>query len=575
MERNFETLLRRQPAPHPPPGREAGSPGGGGQKKGCAHLYLLDGGTSLAAQTARQGGSGSPSRGRSAATGPTCRRGFMGRLAAALAFFLVAGCAAVGPNYVPPEPTTVAEWHAPLEGGITAAPAELQTLAAWWATLNDPDLSELMERAVAGNLDLQQARARIWEARARRGVSRAELLPTLDASAAGTKNRRSTDGASPLKTKLFTAGFDAGWELDIFGGVRRSVEAAEANLQATREDLHDVLVSLLAETALNYTDVRTYQARLAAAEENLRLQSETYQLVDWRRQAGLADELAVEQARYNLESTRAQLPALRTGLEEAQNRLAVLLGEPPGAVSARLATPKPIPVTPPEIAVGVPADVLRQRPDIRRAERELAAQTARIGVATAELYPKFTLSGTIGIETPSLDDLFSPPTHTSGFGAAVRWRLFDGGAVRSGIEVQEALREQYLTAYRSAVLGAFEEAENAIVAYTQEQRRRAALRETLAAARQAAALARHKYEAGLADFTAVLDAERALRAFEDQLAQSEGAVTSDLVRLYKALGGGWSFQAGDGADRRSPPPGTARAPAEHKGSPAGGPEHDS
>ncbi len=292
-------------------------------------------------------------------------------------------------------------WHSELKGGLISEEMNPQTLAAWWTILNDQELSSLIDRAVSGNLDLKKARARIREARARRGIAKADLFPTLDATGSATWSRTSKDTGSGKTNDLYSANFDAGWELDIFGGLRRSVEAAEADLQASEEDLRDVLVSLLAEVALNYIDVRTSQVQISVAEANLEAQSETYQLTQWRYEAGLSDELAVQQARYSLENTRSLIPTLRTGLEEAMNRIAVLLGEQPGKVHSELEKREPIPVTPLNVAVGVPADLLRRRPDVRQAERELAAQTARIGVATADLYPKLTLSGSIGLEALS------------------------------------------------------------------------------------------------------------------------------------------------------------------------------
>jgi NodT family efflux transporter outer membrane factor (OMF) lipoprotein len=304
--------------------------------------------------------------------------------------------------------------------------------------------------------------------------------------------------------------------------------------------LRDVLVSLLAEVALNYVQVRTDQSRIAVAEANLEAQGETHQLTLWRYQAGLSDELAVQQARYNLESTRSQIPTLRTGLEEAMNRIAVLLGEQPGKVHEELEKRESIPVTPLKVAVGVPADVLRRRPDIRRVERQLAAQTARIGVATADLYPKFTLSGSIGLEALSLSNPSSTGSWTLSGGPKVTWAIFKAGAIRQNIEIQSALQEQYLTAYEAAVLSALEEVENALVAYAKEQQRRQSLSEATQAAQKAVELAQHKYQAGLTDFSNVLDAQRSLLSFQDQLAQSDGTVTSKLVSLYKVLGGGWT-----------------------------------
>jgi NodT family efflux transporter outer membrane factor (OMF) lipoprotein len=415
-----------------------------------------------------------------------------------------------------------------------------QTLAVWWTTLNDPILSRLVERAVAGNLDLKKARARVREARARRGVARADLFPSLDATGKVSRSRSSDEFGNVMTVDLYAAGFDAGWELDIFGGVSRSVEAAEANLQYSREDWRDVLVSLLAEVALNYVEVRTYQTRLDVVEANLKAQIETYQLTLWRYQAGLSDELAVQQARYNLESTRSQIPTLRTGLEGSMNRIAVLLGEQPGKVHGEVEERQPIPVASLKVAVGVPADALRRRPDVRKAEHNLAAQTAKVGVATANLYPKFKLSGSIGLEASSSGNLFSTGSQTYSFGPSITWPIFDGGAIRQNIEVQSALQEQYLIAYEAAVLSALEEVENALVAYAEEQARRQSLIEATRAAQQAVELAQNKYNAGLTDFNSVLDAQRSLLSFQEELAKSEGAVTSNLVRLYKSIGGGWT-----------------------------------
>jgi NodT family efflux transporter outer membrane factor (OMF) lipoprotein len=468
-----------------------------------------------------------------------------------VALLILGGCFSVGPDYVRPEISLSPNWHTSLTGNLVSKETDLQTLATWWTTLNDPVLSGFIEQAVTGNHDLRKARARIREARARRGIAKADYFPTLDATGRYTRSRSSDEVGSGATTDLYTVGFDAGWELDIFGGVRRSVEAAEANLQYSREDWRDVLVTLLAEVAVNYCDLRTYQTRIDVAESNLNAQSETYQLTFWRYQAGLSDDLAVQQARYNLENTRSTIPTLRTGLEEAKNRIAVLLGEQPGAVHEKLDKRGTIPVASLKIAVGVPADILRRRPDVRKAERNLAAQTARVGVATADLYPKFKLTGSIGLEALSAGNLFSSGSKFSSFGPSITLPIFDGGAIRKNIEVQSALQEQYLIAYEAAVLSAVEEVENALVAYAEEQRRRQSLLDATAAAKQAAELAQKKYSSGLADFTSVLDAERSLLSFQDSLAQSEGMVTTNLIRLYKALGGGWTpLETGGSKDSR-------------------------
>jgi NodT family efflux transporter outer membrane factor (OMF) lipoprotein len=427
--------------------------------------------------------------------------------------------------------------------GLDVGEMDPKCMEAWWSVFNDPAISSLIHRAVTGNLDLKKARARIRESRARRGSAKAGLFPTLESTGSAAWSRNNNDIATSYSGDLYSLSFDAAWELDLFGGVRRSIEAAEADLRAGQEDLRDVLVSLLAEVTLNYIEMRTYQIRLGLAEGNLESQKETHQLTLWRNQAGLSDDLAVQQALYNLESTRSQIPTLRTGQEEAMNRIAVLLGEQPGKVHTELEKREPIPLTLLKVAVGVPADVLRHRPDIRKAERQLAAQTARIGVATADLYPKFTLSGSIGLEALTLSKLISFDSSTSSGGLQVTWPIFKGGSIRQNIEVQSALQEQYLIAYEAAVLGALEEVENALVAYIEEQQRRQALIEAAQAAQKAVELAQYKYQSGLTDFSTLLEAQRSLLSFQDQLAQSEGTVSSNLVRLYKALGGGWTSLA--------------------------------
>jgi len=441
-------------------------------------------------------------------------------------------CAPVGPNFRAPEPQAPASWHTDLSEGLSAATAT--DLTQWWGNFNDPVLSNLIEQAVAGNLDLQLAKARLHEARARLGVANAAEFPSLTGNGSASRSR-----SNRQTRNLFATGFDAGWELDIFGGVSRSREAAQADLTAGEEDRRDVLVSLLGEVASNYLEVRTYQGRLSAAAENIASQADSLQLADWRNQAGLSDELAIQQARYNLAATRAQLPTLRIGLEGSLNRLAVLTGADPGMLHQLLKEPAPIPELPLAVTVGVPAEALRQRPDLRRAEQQLAAATARIGVAVSELYPKFRLSGSIGLESVDSADILAATSRSWKFGPSFSWPLFDGGQIRRNIEVQSAIQEQKLIQYRSVVLAALEEVENGLTAYVEEQRRYQALAEAAQAARAAAGLALDKYKGGLQDFSTVLDAQRSQLSFEDQLAQSRGAISIDLVRIYKALGGGW------------------------------------
>jgi len=441
----------------------------------------------------------------------------------------------VGPDYTRPDFEAPAGWNAEAGEGRAHRRADPEELARWWKVFDDPGMVSLVERAVQGNLDLKEASARVREARARRARSRAGLFPTLDASGSLQRSR----GSGGTTRTLYSTDFDALWEIDIFGGVRRSIEASGADLMAAQEAMNDTLVTLAAEVALNYVEVRTFQARLEAALANLALQQETYLLEQSRVKAGLSDELSLQQAGSHLESTRSRIPSLRASVEEAKNRLAVLLGELPGAVHEELTQHRPVPAIPPETPVYTPADVLRRRPDVRRAERELAAQSARVGVAEAELYPRISLSGSIGYSASSPGDLLTAGSRTFGYGPRITLPIFRAGSIRANIEAQSALQEQALIRYESAVLAALEEVENVLTAYAQEQLRRSSLQKAAQAAREAAELAEYKYRAGVVDFSVLLDAQRSLLSAQDELAQSSGAVTSNLVRLYKALGGGW------------------------------------
>jgi NodT family efflux transporter outer membrane factor (OMF) lipoprotein len=361
----------------------------------------------------------------------------------------------------------------------------------------------------------------------------------VDAGATASTNRTSNPDAS---ADLYRAGFDASWEIDVFGGKRRALEAAEADLQSSAETVDATRVSLAAEVARNYVEMRSFQARLAIARSNLDSQSETLQLTGWRAQAGLVSSLDVEQARANREQTRAQVPVLETALAQARHRLAVLLGLPPAALQEQVAGEGAIPRPPARIAVGIPADVLRQRPDVRAAERALAAETARIGQAEAARYPSFTLSGSLGLTAASLDALTGDATTTRSLAAAVSAPIFDGGRLRQQVEIQRAVQERALVGYESAVLTALEEVENALAAYGNSGARRAALADALTAERNAALLARYRYTSGLIDFQPVLDTERTVRTIEDSLATSEADSVLAVVQLYKALGGGWAAQ---------------------------------
>jgi len=468
----------------------------------------------------------------------TGSRGFRCSLPALVIGLMFFGCA-VGPNYTPVKPSAPDKWYAEMAGGLNPSTPTPATLSRWWTIFNDAELSSLIDRAVKGNLDLKTASARVREARAQLGISRAGLFPFVNAIADAANIRTNTSGSTGTETNLYSVGFDAGWELDIFGGVRRSVEAATAQVGASQENLNDVLVTLLAEVALNYVEVRTLQARLTEAEATIRTLQETYDLNRSLYKAGIIGELTLQESLRILENARAVIPSFETAINAAKNRLAVLIGERPGTLQPELAEKKPIPALPVSVAVGIPAETLRRRPDIRRAERNLAAQTARIGQATADLYPQFSLAGTIGLESIDSSDLLDWGSRFWYIGPSVSWNIFNAGAIRQNIEVQSARQEQTLIQYQATVLGAQEEVENALVAYAKEQLRLESLERATAAARRAELLARDRYQAGLVDFYNVLDAQRSLLVIQDNLAQSSGAVASNLVRIYKALGGGW------------------------------------
>jgi NodT family efflux transporter outer membrane factor (OMF) lipoprotein len=455
---------------------------------------------------------------------------------------LATGCA-VGPDYHPPKANAPAQWSTPLAGGETNNPA---ALANWWKNFGDTNLDALMAVAVRSNLDLRIAEARVREARAERDVATGGLWPSVGGSAGYSRNRYGANQFPPLTSfdipldyNLYNAGFDAAWELDVFGGTRRAVEAAKAKLGAAEFGRRDVLVSLLAEVARNYLEARGYQQRLAITHRNLQVQQEILDLSRSRYQNGLSSDLDVQQATALLTGTEAQVPTLETGFQQAVHHLAVLLGRPPGALLDELSAEAPIPVPPPEVPVGLPSDLLRRRPDVQRAERELAAANARIGVAKADLFPKFSLTGTIGLESESAGNWFDYGSRYWSAGPTVQWDLFEAGRIRANVRVQNARQEQALDAYQKTVLTALEDAENALTAYAKEQIRRQSLARSEEANRQALDLSNQLYQSGLADFLHVLDSERSLYAAQDALVQSDQTISLNLVQLYKALGGGW------------------------------------
>ena len=460
---------------------------------------------------------------------------------------LLAGCA-VGPDYQPPKANVSAQWTSPLAGGETNGPADL---AAWWKNFNDTNLDSLMTMAVQSNLTLHIAEAHVREARAERDVINGSLWPSVGSSGSYSRNRYGANSfpplagfGVPLDYNLYNAGFDAAWELDIFGGTRRAVEAASAEIGAAEYGRRDVLVSLLAEVARNYIGARGYQQRLAITRQNIQVQQEVLDLTTNRFENGLGSDLDVQQATALLTATESQVPSLETGYDQSVHHLAVLLGRPPGALMDEMSAEKPIPLTPPQVPVGLPSDLLQRRPDVQRSESELAAATARIGVARADLFPKFSLTGIAGLESVSANNWFDYASRYWSAGPTVQWELFEAGSIRANVRVQNARQEQALDSCQQTMLVALEDVENALTAYAREQTRRESLSQSAQADERALELSTRLYQSGLADFLGVLDAERSLYVAQDALVQSDQTVSLDLVQLYKALGGGWQNEAG-------------------------------
>ena len=459
---------------------------------------------------------------------------------------LLAGCA-VGPNYKRPQVAVPTQWTvAPTRGTETKSPETDE----WWASFQDPELNSLVERSASRNLDLKLALERVQEARAARGVARSGYFPSIDGAASGTRNRQRVIGPVgpqnspvivPVEFNNFQGGLSASWELDVFGGTRRRVQAATADATAAEENRRDVLVILLGDVGRVYAQLRGFQRRLEIANKNIKTQQDTLDLTSARAKAGLATELDVSRAAAQLESTRAIVPSLLSGIDVSIHRLSVLLGEEPGALRSELEKTNPIPSAGPEVDVGLPSDLLKRRPDIRRSEAQLAAATARIGEAKADLFPRFVLIGTAGRQAAQLHDLTLGAGNFFSVGPGISLPLFTGGRIRSNIAVQTSRQREAVIGYQSTVLNALEEVENALVSYSQEQERRDRLNDAVAHSQLAVDLATEQYKAGLVDFLSVLDAQRGLYANEDQLVQSQTSVTTNLVGLYRALGGGWNL----------------------------------
>jgi NodT family efflux transporter outer membrane factor (OMF) lipoprotein len=471
--------------------------------------------------------------------------------ATSLIAVLLTGCA-VGPNPRTPAVTLPDRYHS-VETNNPAPPEapsskDTPALAQWWKLFGDPQLEELITRALSSNLDLRLAESRVREARALRAIARAPLFPGLDADGSLSRSRLSENSPNgqllsgtgrSLELDSFNAGLSMNWEIDVFGGRRRASQAAKADLEAQAEHREGIRLALLAEVGVTYLDLRGFQNERAVALETLRIQEETLALTRDRVRAGLTSDLDTTRAEAQVARTRAGIPPLEESLQRTVHRLGILLGRPPAELEPELTSPRALPRVPAELPGGLPSDLLRRRPDIRRAERELAAATARIGVATADLFPKFQLTGTAGLQSLDAGDFFAPESRLWSIGPSVRWPIFSAGRIRQQIRAANEREEQAAIRYEQTILTSLEEVENSLVAVLREQDRIRALADSESAGRRAAALANERYRGGLVDFLAVLDAERVLLEARLSLAESERNAAKKWVQLFRALGGGW------------------------------------
>jgi multidrug efflux system outer membrane protein len=459
----------------------------------------------------------------------------------------ITGCA-VGPPYRQPQSPTPEQWSmAGARGTIEASVKD----DSWWTTFQDPELVSLIGRAVLANEDLQLAAARVDEARAGAGLTRSALAPQVAADVSATRTRQRVFSVSksdagqtavtiaPVELNTLEGRFDASWELDVFGRVRRQLAAAGAEIAASDEDRRDVLVTVMGDVARFYAELRGAQRRIDIARENVRTAQDATALTEVRRRAGLVTDLDVARAQAQVESTQAAIPPLEVAEAAATHRLSVLVGQPPAELRTELGRVAPLPSVPPDVPVGWPSELLRRRPDIRRAEAQLMAATARVGMAKADYFPRFTLFGTAGRQATELHEFRLQLGNVFSVGPAVSIPIFSGGRIRSNVAVQEARVRESLAIYQSTVLRSFEETENALVSFVREQDRRDRVDAQVKQNQLALDLATAQYTAGLADFLSVLDAERTVAVSQDLLAQSQTAIMIDLVALYKALGGRW------------------------------------
>ena len=482
---------------------------------------------------------------------PQCRVA-LGALALAAVLAATGGCHLgewmrngfkVGPEYGKPAPPVASSWIDDANDRVQSTPANL---AAWWTTFNDPALDSLVRRAHEQNLSLRAAGSRVLEARYRRRIAVGEMFPqTQEVDVVYTRNKLSSNQAAPPPAIWFSdwaAGLHASWELDFWGRFRRAVEVADAELDASVENYDDVLVLLLAEVATSYVDLRTAQARLRFAQANVTSQEQALVLANQKLDFGTATERDVRQAQTVLESTRALIPRLETVARQAGNRLCVLAGTPPVDLAAELGA-APIPVAPPQVAVGIPADLVRRRPDVRRVEREVAAQSARIGIAESDLYPHLTLNGTFGVAAEHFSDLFDGSrSSVAGIGPALRWDVLNYGRLVNNVRAQDAKFQELAYRYQEQVLTAGREVEDAIVRFRNSHESAKSLLASAAAAGRTVEITTDQYRQGAVEFTAVFLAASELAQRQDEAAEAEGAIAQSLIELYRALGGGWEIR---------------------------------
>lgn len=476
-----------------------------------------------------------------------------------LLLLVLCGCA-VGPNFTKPETKAAQSWQG---GGDPRIAMEAAADSRWWKVFEDSTLDRLVDLAYQQNLPLQMTGLRIVEARAQLGVVTGQQFPQIQV-AAGNATVAGLSGNVPNVTGIersyltYQLGFDALWELDFWGKYRRGVEVEAAHLQATLADYHNALVSLSSEVARTYVTIRTFEVLIEMALENARIQDEALHIAQSRFRNGATSELDVTQATTLLESTRASVPQLQTGLQQARNALSTLLGQPVGTVEALLAGPKKIPGAPLKVAVGVPVEMLRRRPDIRSAELYAASQSARIGVATAELYPSFSLFGTIGLQaspTGTSANLFSADSLFYSVGPRITWPFLNYGRLTNAVRVEEARFEQLLVQYRHTVLRAVQEVEDGMIGFLKAQEALAFQQGAVKSAQRSVQIAVVQYREGATDYQRVLDAQRSLLQQQNNLAQTSSSVATSLIALYKALGGGWEVQPSGPEATQAPAPG--------------------